>query len=75
MGTTFANRQITAAGKILSAADYRPFADARFDLAAVLEKYGPSYIEAAEKELENPYPLLNATQSEVEHLDMEIPVH
>lgn len=62
MGTTFANRQITAATKILSAADYRPFADARFDLAAVLEKYGPSYIEAAEKELENPYPLLNATQ-------------
>ena len=62
MGTTFANRQITAQGKILSAQDFRPFADAAFDLAAVLEKYGPSYIEAAEKELENPYPLLNATQ-------------
>lgn len=62
MGTIFADRGITAAGKILPIADFKLFLDDKYDLESGLKRYGAKYIAAAEKDLETPYPMLNATQ-------------
>jgi len=61
MGTIFADRGIHAAGNLLPAADFRLFADGKFDLSEALARYGAQFIARAESELETPYPMLNAT--------------
>jgi len=59
MGTIFADHGIHAAGNLIPAAEYDFFAG--WDLKSALERYGKTYIEAAERELENPYPILDAS--------------
>lgn len=61
MSTIFADRGIHAQGNLLPAKEYRPFADSGFDLNVMLERYGKCFVERAEKALDVPYPLLDAT--------------
>ena len=61
MSKIFAERGLTAAGKVLPKKEFRLFADSDWDLDECLKKYGPAFVEAAEKTLETPYAFLPAS--------------
>lgn len=61
MGTILADHGFAAKGNLLSAKDYRLFADTGFDLDAMLKQYGPYFIACAERDLNTPYPILDAS--------------
>ncbi|MCQ2433601.1 MAG: hypothetical protein MJ175_13445, partial [Clostridia bacterium] len=61
MGTTFKDRGQRAAGNLLSYKECQDFFRTKFDISGHIAPYAENLIADAEKDLDKPYPMLNAS--------------